>query len=179
MVQWLCLCLQTWIPDNDYVVGPVLCTTFIMLFVSQGYITLSFRVQFANFFRTQRRSFLLNFCFEGARSGKRHHLLYLSPWHENHKKLKEKKATKVELRRFVDVAVLDLLSVWPDWAIYWTLGSFLKPLATNNLPKSLTFFGNFFVKFVKIFNFSGEIVFGQLLAFFSGHTACCFECSRP
>ena len=26
--------------------------------------------------------------------------------------------------------------VWPDWAIYWTLGNFLKPLATINLPKS-------------------------------------------
>ena len=26
--------------------------------------------------------------------------------------------------------------VWPGWAIYWTLGNFLKPLATNNLPKS-------------------------------------------
>ena len=30
-------------------------------------------------------------------------------------------------------------SVWPDWAIYWTLGNFSKPLATINLPKSPTF----------------------------------------
>ena len=33
--------------------------------------------------------------------------------------------------------------VWPDWAIYWTLGNFLKPLATINLPKSPPFLGNF------------------------------------
>ena len=35
------------------------------------------------------------------------------------------------------------IPVWPDWAIYWTLGHFLKPLATINLPKSLTFLGIF------------------------------------
>ena len=29
-----------------------------------------------------------------------------------------------------------LPSVWPDWAINWTLGKFLKPLATIILPKS-------------------------------------------
>ena len=40
--------------------------------------------------------------------------------------------------------------------------SFLKPLATINLPKSFTFFGNF-CKGVKIYQFSSEIVFGQLL----------------
>ena len=34
-------------------------------------------------------------------------------------------------------------AVWPDWAIYWTLGKFLLPLATINLPKSPTFLGNF------------------------------------
>ena len=33
--------------------------------------------------------------------------------------------------------------VWPDWAIYWTLGNFSKPLAIINLPKSPTFLGNF------------------------------------
>ena len=33
----------------------------------------------------------------------------------------------------------DLSTVWPDLAIYWTLGKFLKPLATINLPKSTTF----------------------------------------
>ena len=39
--------------------------------------------------------------------------------------------------------------VWPDWALYWTLGNFLKPLATMNLSKSPTFLGNF-CKGVKI-----------------------------
>ena len=31
------------------------------------------------------------------------------------------------------------LPVWPDWAIYGTLGNFSKPLETINWPKSLTF----------------------------------------
>ena len=53
------------------------------------------------------------------------------------------------------------LPVWPDCSIYWTLGNFSKPLATFNLQKS-TFIGNF-CKGVKIFNFSSEIIFGQLL----------------
>ena len=53
-------------------------------------------------------------------------------------------------------------SVWPDWAIYWTLGNFSKPVATMNLPKSPTFFSNF-CKGVKILNYSSEIIFGQLL----------------
>ena len=35
-------------------------------------------------------------------------------------------------------------AVWPDWAIYWTLWNFSKPLAAINLPKSPTFLGNFF-----------------------------------
>ena len=33
--------------------------------------------------------------------------------------------------------------VRPDWASYWTLGNFLKPLATVKLAKSPTFLGNF------------------------------------
>ena len=37
-----------------------------------------------------------------------------------------------------------LEAVWPDWAIYWILDKFLKPLATINLPKSPTFVGNFY-----------------------------------
>ena len=41
-------------------------------------------------------------------------------------------------------------------------GNFSKPLATINLPKSATFLGNF-CKGVQIFNFSSEIIFGQLL----------------
>ena len=38
---------------------------------------------------------------------------------------------------------LSLASVRPDWAICWTLGKFLKPLAIIDLPKSLTFLGIF------------------------------------
>ena len=33
-------------------------------------------------------------------------------------------------------------AVWPDRAIYWILGNFLKPLATIKVPKSSTFLGN-------------------------------------
>ena len=53
-----------------------------------------------------------------------------------------------------------LKAVWPDWAIYWTLGNFSKPLATISLPKSPTFLGNFW-KGVKIFHFSSEIILGK------------------
>ena len=42
---------------------------------------------------------------------------------------------------------------------FWQL---FKALATINLPKSPTFLGNF-CKGVKIFHFSSEINFGQLL----------------
>ena len=55
-----------------------------------------------------------------------------------------------------------LAVVWPDWAIYWTLDDFVKPLATINLPKYPTFLGNI-CKGVKIYHFSSEIIFGQLL----------------
>ena len=43
-------------------------------------------------------------------------------------------------------------AVWPDWAIYWTFGNFLKRLATINLPISPTFLSNF-CKGVKIYHF--------------------------
>ena len=46
--------------------------------------------------------------------------------------------------------------------IYWTLGNFLKPLATIYLPNSPTFLGNY----CKVFHFSSEIIFGQLLLTF-------------
>ena len=55
-----------------------------------------------------------------------------------------------------------LAAVWPDWAIYYILGNFSKPLETIILPKTPTFLGNF-CKGIKIFNFSSEIIFGQLL----------------
>ena len=64
-------------------------------------------------------------------------------------------------------------SVWPGWAIYWTLGNFLKPLATIILPKPPTFLGKF-CKGVKIHPFlvkSFLVNFYRHLAFFSGHTS--------
>ena len=64
--------------------------------------------------------------------------------------------------------------VWLDWAIYWNLGNFLKPLETINLPKSPTFCGNF-CKGVKIYHFSKKSFCGNFnrhLAIFSGHTVC-------
>ena len=48
------------------------------------------------------------------------------------------------------------------FVVFCTLGNFLKPLAAINLPKSPTFLGNF-CKGFKIYHFSGEIIFGQLL----------------
>ena len=45
------------------------------------------------------------------------------------------------------------------------LGNFLETLARINLPKSPTFLGNF-SKVVKIYHFSTEIIFGQLLQTF-------------
>ena len=48
---------------------------------------------------------------------------------------------------------------------FCTLGNFFKPLATINLPNSLTFLGNF-CKGIKIYHFSSEIIFGQLLQTF-------------
>ena len=56
-------------------------------------------------------------------------------------------------RAIKDKAFCPSLPVWRDWAIYWTLGNFLKPLATINLPKSPTFLGNFFIKVSKAINF--------------------------
>ena len=58
-----------------------------------------------------------------------------------------------------------LHAVWSDWAIYWTLGHFLKPLATINLPNSPTFL-SIFCKVVKKYHFSSEIIFEQLLLTF-------------
>ena len=60
-----------------------------------------------------------------------------------------------------------------DWAIYCTLGNFLKPVATINLPKMPTFLGNF-GKGGKIFHFSTEIInlatFIDIWRLFTGHT---------
>ena len=51
--------------------------------------------------------------------------------------------------------------MWPDWAIYCTLGDFTKPVATNILPKLPTLLGNL-CNGVKIVYFSIEIIFWQL-----------------
>ena len=53
-----------------------------------------------------------------------------------------------------------LQAEWPDWSIYWTLGNFLKPLATINLSKSHKFLGNF-CEGVKIYHFSNKIILGD------------------
>ena len=50
--------------------------------------------------------------------------------------------------------------VWPDWAIFWTLGTFLKPLATINLPQSSPFL-SIYCKVVKIIHFSSETILGN------------------
>ena len=71
--------------------------------------------------------------------------------------------TQIELNRWS--AFCDLQSVWPDSAIFCILGNFLKPLATINLPKSLTFLGNI-CKGVKIYHFSSEIILRELLQTF-------------
>ena len=63
-------------------------------------------------------------------------------------------------------------AVWPDWAIFYTFGNFLKPLATTNLPKSLTFLGNF-CKGVKSYHFLVKSILGNfyrhLVNFFWWH----------
>ena len=61
------------------------------------------------------------------------------------------------------------LAEWPDSEIYWTLGHFLKNLATINLPKSPTFLGNF-CKDVKIIFVVKSFLdkFYRYLAIFSG-----------
>ena len=55
---------------------------------------------------------------------------------------------------------LSLHAVWPDWAIYSTLGNFSKLVATIILPKLYRFFA-IFVKVMTIFHFSSEIILGN------------------
>ena len=54
------------------------------------------------------------------------------------------------------------VTVWQELVIFYTLGNLSKPLATINLPNSLTFLVNIW-KGVIIINFISEIVFGHLL----------------
>ena len=56
--------------------------------------------------------------------------------------------------------------MWPNWAIFYTLGNFLKPLATIILPKSPTFLGNSCKGIFLVKSF-----LGNFWRFFSGHTA--------
>ena len=50
----------------------------------------------------------------------------------------------VEMENIFSERTLTVLTaVWPDWVIYCTLGSFLKPVATIIMLKLPTFFGNF------------------------------------
>ena len=61
-----------------------------------------------------------------------------------------------------------LQAVWPDWAIYCTLGNFSKPVATAILPKLPTFFvklSKSYIFIVKSF-WAAFIEFGRL---FTGH----------
>ena len=63
-------------------------------------------------------------------------------------------------------------ALWPELAIFCTLGNFLKPWETINLPKSPTFLDNF-CKGVKIFNFLVKSFLGNfyrhLEIFFLSH----------
>ena len=52
--------------------------------------------------------------------------------------------------------------VWPDWAIFCTLGNHSKLVAKIILPKLPTLLGNF-CKGAKTFHFSCEIIFRQFL----------------
>ena len=63
-------------------------------------------------------------------------------------------------------------TVWPYWAIFWTLGNFSKPVGTISLPKSSTFFG-IFVKVSKSIIFEWNHFWATLKDIwwlFTGHT---------
>ena len=70
--------------------------------------------------------------------------------------------------------------VWPDWAIYWALGKFLKRLATIDLPKSPTFLGKFLLSCRNLsfcqWNYFWA-TFIDIWRFFYGHTgySCCLR----
>ena len=69
-----------------------------------------------------------------------------------------------------------LSEVRPDWALYCILGNFSKPVATGNgyFVQIAHILGNF-CKGFKTFDFSSEIIFGQLFIdiwrLFAGHTS--------
>ena len=78
--------------------------------------------------------------------------------------LVKSKPVKQEVSRTEELPVTKW-AVWPDWAILLDFGQLFKAFATINLPKSPTFLGNF-CKGVKIYHFSSEIIFRQLLPTF-------------
>ena len=53
-------------------------------------------------------------------------------------------------------------AVWPDWAIFFNFRQLFKAFG-NNLFAQISHILRHFFKGVKIFNFSSEIIFGQLL----------------
>ena len=57
--------------------------------------------------------------------------------------------------------IVEIHRVWPDWAIFCTLGNHSKQVATIVLPNLPILLGNF-CKGVKMLQFSSEIIFGQL-----------------
>ena len=70
---------------------------------------------------------------------------------------------KIRIPRIVidHVHIFDLPTVWPDWAIYFTLGNFSKPAGTIVLPKLPTSLGNF-CKGVKNLSFLVKSFLGNL-----------------
>ena len=80
-----------------------------------------------------------------------------------------------EMRKDWEYPYTQLHAVWPDWAIYWIFGKFLKSLATINLSKSPTFLF-ILCKGVKVYHFSSEILgnfYRYLAIFFCSH--CCWN----
>ena len=75
-----------------------------------------------------------------------------------------------KIKRMVMALLINAL-----WSIFCALGNFLKPLATINLPKSLTLLGNF-CKGVKIYHFLVKSFLGNfyrhLAIFFWSHWCC-------
>ena len=67
----------------------------------------------------------------------------------------------LQIHEFCKIAG-QLATAWPDLAIYWTFGNFLKALAAIDWSKSSSFFGKF-CKGAKIYHFSSEIILKQLL----------------
>ena len=64
-------------------------------------------------------------------------------------------------------------SVWPDCAIYCTLGNFSKPVATIIMPKSPTFLVNFDREFIFVPLFKWNhfcATFIEIWRLFTGHT---------